>query len=127
MLTDKIKYGDAGYAADELFQNADYETDRQCMIVQDMVGRKILSREQALEAYGIDQNTYTRFLTREYAKSLKSSIISVNDTASYIVFVDVMRNIMLTTFDQASGKTWERVIKNLESFSQDIKNEKVKL
>jgi hypothetical protein len=64
MSPDKYRLTESAYIGEELFTDAGYELERQCASVRHAEERKLMSREEALEAFGVSPEQYTAYLAR---------------------------------------------------------------
>jgi hypothetical protein len=98
MLLDRTKYKEAAHIGEELFQDAAYELERQCMTVESVVKRKILSLPEALEAYEVTKEEFENYLAKN---------ISENFLTLYVTGENIDRkmylHVMSKAFQQVMG------------------------
>jgi hypothetical protein len=70
MSTDKYRLTESAYIGEELFADASYELERQCASVRHAEERRLMSREEALEAFEVTPGQYTAYLARNTSQIL---------------------------------------------------------
>lgn len=55
---------EAAHIGEELFDDADYESERQCRSAHHAISRDLLNREKALKVYKVSIDQYASFLAK---------------------------------------------------------------
>ena len=69
MFPDHIKFKEAAYIGEELFDDEQYELERSCVSLQSGVERKLFTLDAGLKTYGITIEQYEQYLAKGDFKS----------------------------------------------------------
>jgi hypothetical protein len=65
MSEKRIKRGEAGWIAEEIFENTAFNLRSKCLAIDDQIARGVLDLEDALEVYEVSLEDYVRFFFSE--------------------------------------------------------------
>jgi hypothetical protein len=97
MLKDKSQYGEAGYVAEELLGDEEFELNQVCLTIKSLVERKVFTLEKALKAYGVAKETYAHFLVKKQLADLAASLSAATSSFANPSFVKNHHGINLDT------------------------------
>jgi hypothetical protein len=107
-------FRESAHIAEELFQNKEYELERQCMTVQSVIKKGICSMEDALSAYQVKKSDYYKYLGKAESSEIRQSIGSSIDISSTTVLVEVFLGIISETWSLPEKKA-QRISKILNT------------
>jgi hypothetical protein len=90
MYPDKYRLTESAYIGEELFSDAVYDLERQCASVSHAEQRKLMSREEALEAFEVTPEQYTAYLARNTSHILWPAHKSVLSWTESVMTLQVL-------------------------------------
>jgi len=119
MLLDRKKYKEEAHIGEEFFQDRAYELECQCMTVESVVQRKILSIPEALEAYGVTEEQFVSYL----AKKFKDSIENILHTKNGAIDISMYLRFMMNLFHEVLGENHLKNVNRLDRFIIKLSDE----
>jgi hypothetical protein len=128
MFPDKKEYKEAAHIGEELFEDKDYELERQCMSVQRGVERNLFPLDVALNAYNVTREQYEEFLAKNINKQLQAYLLIQPNAFGYSTYfhiMDRMVHLLAGEHNSHNMKYLHPLLKELRKLSKDIEKEKV--
>ncbi|OOQ58175.1 hypothetical protein [Mucilaginibacter pedocola] len=128
MLRDRSTGKEEGYIADELFSDEQYELERQCMTVADVVQRKVLSLQEALTAYEVTEEQYFNFLAASYFTNITSTIQGDSEKLAQINALTIVDKLLKKLFaENGQHKDLTALYSSLGKITEDVKKNELKV
>ena len=119
MLLDRSKYNEAAHIGGELFNDAVYELERQCMTIESVVKRKILSLPEALEVYEVTEDQFENYL----AKNISENFLTLYVTGENIdrkMYLHVMSKAFQRVMGTHHKTKVAKIDKEIRQLSEEI-------
>jgi hypothetical protein len=120
MLKDKSQYGEAGYVAEELLGDEEFELNQVCLTIKSLVERKVFTQEKALKAYGVTEETYAHFLIKKQLEDLTASLSAATSAFANISFNKNHYGINLDTANLNTLRQVTYAIGQVQTALQDL-------
>src|SRR6185437_8538452 len=122
MLRDRKGYTEAAHIGEEFFQNNAYELERQCMMVQSAVQRKILTFPEALSTYGVTKEQFGNFLVKSIRENVFTTL-SNDGMVDLTMYLDILKKLFHEVLDDKHVQRAASVDKAIDQFSSEIEAE----
>lgn len=123
MLTNRTSLKEEAYIGEELL-NETSDLERKCLVVRQCVRDGDFSLEEALSLYEVSKEDYEKFLALNAVQEIQVSLSGASGTLKVALTIEVMAKMVRTLFGKEDAKS-TYVIHQLETLSNDIKEQKV--
>jgi hypothetical protein len=127
MSEKRSKRGEAGWVAEEMFENASLKLRSKCLAIDDQIERGVLNLEDALEVYEVSANDYLNFYISEQSAQAEARFHGKSPVFQTMIKIKYLNYFFHNSTRVVQSDLIVNIGNNMDKLEDDLEHGRIKV